>query len=569
MAYNILGIHPGHNSSAALVSDGKLVYYLEEERLSRFKRDGNPFRAMIDICSKYKIDELVIGGTNDPNESNILPYNLENPYTALIKKYNPNIKTTWLNHKHHLLHASCAFYNSGFDKAGILIIDGAGTCIDQKYEEGKITVFEGESIFSASYPNNFKEKYKSFGTNAPLVKNSIQNYESNVSNAITLTKTYEAVTGFLGWAVIEGGKTMGLAPYGKLNPNIPPLLKNGRGNRDIFIPHYPSGAWIDIESNPIFSRNRHPREFHKNQNKLLEIEADLAWQIQNDTQEEVANLIEKTINLTKLNKICIAGGYGLNCVTNYFIKKQFPNIQIYHEPISHDGGTAIGAAKLVYYQRKNNHKKEKQTSIYLGPKYSNKQLLQKMKKSQNKFNRYKITPQQVAKLISKRNIVCIFQGRSEAGPRALGNRSILYDPTDPNGKDFVNKVKNREWFRPFAGTVLLEKANKWFDMTGLEESPFMMYAMDVWPDKQEQIQAITHVDGTCRIQTVTEEQNPHYYKLIQEFEKITGVPILFNTSFNLAGDPLVETIEDALETLLKSELKYLYLPELEMLLEKK
>ena len=185
------------------------------------------------------------------------------------------------------------------------------------------------------------------------------------------------------------------------------------------------------------------------------------------------------------------------------------------------------------------------------------------------FNQHKITPEQVAKLISERNIVTIFQGRSEAGPRALGNRSILYDPTDPNGKDYVNKVKKREWFRPFAGTVLLEKANKWFDMAGLEESPFMMYAMDVWPDKQEKIKAITHVDGTCRIQTVTEEQNPHYYKLIQEFEKITGVPILFNTSFNLAGDPLVETIEDALETMLRSEMKYMYVPELEMLLEKK
>ena len=185
------------------------------------------------------------------------------------------------------------------------------------------------------------------------------------------------------------------------------------------------------------------------------------------------------------------------------------------------------------------------------------------------FKRYRVTHAQVAKLISKRNIVTIFQGRSEAGPRALGNRSILYDPTDPNGKDFVNIVKKREWFRPFAGTVLLEKAHEYFDMAGLKESPFMMYAMDVWPDKQKIIPAITHVDGTCRIQTVTEEQNPHYYKLIQEFEKITGVPILFNTSFNLAGDPLVETIEDALETMLKSEMKYMYVPELEMLLEKK
>ena len=223
----------------------------------------------------------------------------------------------------------------------------------------------------------------------------------------------------------------------------------------------------------------------------------------------------------------------------------------------------------MYHQRKNDFEKRKQTSIYLGPKYSTKQIDKSIKSYNNMFNVYDIKPENVAKLISENNIVTIFQGRSEAGPRALGNRSILYNPTDPNGKDFVNKVKNREWFRPFAGTVLKEKAHEYFDMAGLEESPFMMYAMDVWPDKQEIIKAITHVDGTCRIQTVTEEQNPHYYKLIQEFEKITGVPILFNTSFNLAGDPLVETIEDALETMLKSEMKYMYVPELGYLLEKK
>ena len=127
MAYNVLGIHPGHNGAAALVSDGELVYYLEEERFSRMKRDGNPFRVMVDICSKYKVDELVIGGTNDPSEWNGLPWTNESPYVALIRKYNPNVKITWLNHEHHLIHASCAFYNSGFNKAAILIIDGAGS----------------------------------------------------------------------------------------------------------------------------------------------------------------------------------------------------------------------------------------------------------------------------------------------------------------------------------------------------------------------------------------------------------------------------------------------------------
>ena len=154
------------------------------------------------------------------------------------------------------------------------------------------------------------------------------------------------------------------------------------------------------------------------------------------------------------------------------------------------------------------------------------------------------------------------QGRSEAGPRALGNRSILFDPRNPNGKDIVNRVKKREYFRPFAGTVLLEHAKEWFDMDKLEESPFMMYAVDVLESKRNLIPAITHVDGTCRIQTLTEEQNLNYYTLIKEFYNLTGVPILFNTSFNLAGDTMVEDMDDAFKTMRCSEIQYLILPEI-------
>ena len=145
----------------------------------------------------------------------------------------------------------------------------------------------------------------------------------------------------------------------------------------------------------------------------------------------------------------------------------------------------------------------------------------------------------VAKLISEGNIVAIAQGRGEVGPRALGNRSILFDPRVKDGKDIVNGVKNREWFRPFAGTVLKEYARDWFDMDRLDESPFMMYAVDVLSEKKDQIPSIIHIDGTCRIQTVTSEQNKNYYDLISEFYKLTGVPILFNTSFNIAGDTMV------------------------------
>ena len=164
-------------------------------------------------------------------------------------------------------------------------------------------------------------------------------------------------------------------------------------------------------------------------------------------------------------------------------------------------------------------------------------------------------------------IVTIFQGRSEGGPRALGNRSILFDPTIKDGKDIVNGVKRREFFRPFACSMKKEKVHEWFDLKGREGSPHMMYAVECLPGVEEKIPSVIHVDGTCRIQTLTEEDNIHYYNLIDAFEKLSGVPILFNTSFNLGGDPLVETIEDAINTLSYSEIEYMYLPELQKLVK--
>jgi len=180
-----------------------------------------------------------------------------------------------------------------------------------------------------------------------------------------------------------------------------------------------------------------------------------------------------------------------------------------------------------------------------------------------------VTPLDVAKLIADKNIVALFQGRSEAGHRALGNRSILYDPRDPNGKDHVNIVKQREWYRPFAASVMLDHVHDWFDMASLKESPFMMFAVDVIKEKQKLIPCVTHIDGTCRIQTVTKEQNLNFYNLINAFYKLTGVPMLFNTSFNLAGEVIVETEEEAIDVIQRSKIEYLYLPKKQILITEK
>jgi len=174
----------------------------------------------------------------------------------------------------------------------------------------------------------------------------------------------------------------------------------------------------------------------------------------------------------------------------------------------------------------------------------------------------------VATLLADKKIVAIFQGRSESGPRALGNRSMLYTPLDPNGKDHVNSVKGREYFRPLAASMLLEYANDWFDMIGVDESPYMTFSFTCRENKKHIIPCVIHVDGSCRIQTVTQQQNFHYYNLIKAFNDITAVPMILNTSLNLAGDPLVETIDDAFRTFAKSKIDYLYLPELELIVSK-
>ena len=547
---NILAINPGHNGSAALLVDGELKFYIEEERLSRNKYDGNPFAGIMEAL-KYGVDILVLGGTSEHFPQ--LPWTGEDPYSGFLRKFNRNLQVINLGHAHHLGHAAGAFYNSGFDEAAAVIVDGSGTHrqidINGDY---KNPGFETESIYNCDYEEGIKEVFTSYGGNYDTQR--ISNESIEMDSAITLVKAYEAVSEYLGFGFIEAGKTMGLAPYGKYDEMIPSLFYNGRGNKNVFIPNYPAGAHIDHTRHPYLTLTEDPKAWHKDPSKVTDAAKNLAWAVQDETQTLVGDLIQKAVDKTGQTNIVIAGGYGLNCVANYYYKKRFPDINIYVDPISHDGGTSIGLAQIVHYTETKEKTKRPLNTLYLGPKREESYDLEGYKTKD-------VTAADVAKLIAEKNIVTLFQGRSEAGPRALGNRSILYDPTDPKGKETVNKVKGREWFRPFAGSMLKEYFEEWFDTYGMEETPFMMYAMDFKTEKHGEVPAITHVDGTCRIQTVTREQNESYYDLIEEFRKITGVPILFNTSFNLAGQPLVETLEDALNTMKNCDIEYLYLPD--------
>lgn len=590
----IAAIARGHNSGVCLLKDGQLVFSIEEERLSRKKYDGGPLASMIKILDYTDtLDYLVVAHTQPLMETaGKVDYSGDDVYTGLARKLgliDQKSNNTSYEHPqvidlafmHHKLHSACAFYRSGFDSAVSVIVDGAGTFVPLGINNEQVMSWEVESIIDCDYPAEFNTKFKVYGTREPipggLTEMPSDMYGENgekhtaiVSDRAGITKVYEAVTQYCGWSGIEAGKTMGLFPYGKENDAIPKLFDSQSlyplSNRNVIVPNYPNGAIVNGGVyqflNEVIQNSTDKDLTH------LDSRRDLAYACQVETQEQVVNLIKKAVEDTGKKKVVISGGYGLNCVANYHYLDALKDegIEIYVEPVSNDAGTAMGAAMMFWYGLEEDSKIKQTQSLYLGPdnNYTLEDIISKT--DTDGINLSDANNKDIVELLTQKNIVTIFQGQSENGPRALGNRSVLFDPTFEDGKDFVNEVKHREYFRPFAGSILQDDVHDWFDLRGMEDSPYMMYAVNCQPGIAEKIPSIIHVDGTCRIQTVTQKQNPHYYDLIKEFKNKTGIPIVFNTSFNLGGEPLVETLEDAIWTLQQSDIEYLYLPEFRKLI---
>ena len=578
----IAAITRGHNAGVCLLKDGEIVFAIEEERFSRHKYDGGPYASMVKILEYTdKIDYLVVAHTQSLAETaGRVDFTGDDVYTGIARKLglisrkeNPyeHPQVVDLSHMHHRLHVACAFYRSGFETAAGVIIDGAGTFIPLSMNNEETTGWETETLYSCAYPNDLNTIWKHIGIRGPAIGGEVEatdemggKYPAFVNERAGLVKAYEAVTEYCGFSAIEAGKTMGLFPYGKENDGIPKIYDRTSViplvNRNLIIPTYPNSGKVNSLSFDALKQNPAENEdATKMQNRR-----DMAYAVQTQTQQRALELILQAVEMTGEKNVVVSGGYGLNCVANYFYldKLKDMGINLYVEPISNDAGTAIGAALMFHRSLTQDESVlERSDDLYLGPKYNidTKDIYAISK--QYKADVTDATNEDVIKLITDKNIVAVYQGRSENGPRALGNRSILYDPTDPNGKEHVNMVKRREYFRPFAGSILEEDVHEWFDLRGMESSPTMMYAVNCQPGVEEKIPAIIHVDGTCRIQTVNREQNENYYDLIKAFKDATGCPIIFNTSFNLGGEPLVETLEDALWTLQQSDIEYLYLPE--------
>ncbi len=544
-------IHTGpHDSSVSIIKDDQVLHILED-RLGHLKHACPPIHSLYTI--PFFTDHIeVLSFSNlfhQATEFGLYSAFLNHltPVTLSVQNYNELILT-----HHHFLHARASISHSGLKDAVIVVLDGAGST----WSYGK----ENQTIFELTDKKTIviKEKFI-VGDGSPVrdsTNSEIPSYVSKNTN-IGAGFVYTAVTEWLGLDGLETGKTMGLSAYGKEDVNIPEILSTetfGNKSCEIIQPNYIQDK-SDFETNLYLLKHR-----AGNANLKLDVEKNgenrqnVAYRVQKDYEKYLIHTCKRALSMSSSKNLILTGGCALNCVANYKLLKNLPDdINLYVEPVCDDSGVSLGGA---YHTYDPNYEVDfKLKDLYLGrPLKCEYELL-------DDEDEYEVTAKDISSLISKGNLVGIIQGRSEIGPRALGNRSLLFDPRVKDGKDIVNRVKKREWFRPFAGTVLLEHAREWFDMDRLEESQFMMYAIDVLPEKRDLIPSIVHVDGTCRIQTETREQNKHYYDLISEFYKLTGVPILFNTSFNLAGDTMADTIEDGLWTLRNSEIEYMYLPE--------
>ena len=358
MSYNILGINPFHNGSACVLSDGEIVYFLEEERLSRRKHDANPFRVILDILDKYDIDEVIIAGININDR--FLNYSNECPFSSLVRKFYPNIPISKISHHHHLAHLSQAYSNSGFNESLGIVIDAGGSLHESK---GK----EVDSIYLCT-PTNLEVLYQNFS----LLK------DDNDKVGLNVAASYACITHHLGFKLNEEGKTMGLSSYGNFNSIFPTFFKKNNLSNPEYL--YESQTYI-----PQYNRFQINRTFNliplsNDSNNFSQTEKDLAWKIQKETQQLVGDYIEKYTKKTGLKHVCCSGGYFLNCVANYYFKKRFPDIEFYFEPISHDGGTAMGAAQIAWRRKNPNATLTPQKTLYYGPKYSKEELLEGIKK---------------------------------------------------------------------------------------------------------------------------------------------------------------------------------------------
>jgi carbamoyltransferase len=539
-----IGLYGQHDPSAALFDDGELVFGVEEERLTRQKHAANTFpERAIEACLDY--DDLGLGDVDrvllpyEPSlRGKILPHYLERAVAApgvVQKAYQlqqtvvretqarffptrqierrladlgevPPIETL----PHHACHAASAFHPSGFEEAVVLTVDAKG-------EYDSTVVWHG----------------------TPEGLERVRTYEH--PNSLGLF--FAAITEFLGYRMFNGeGKVMGLAPYGSRNEALESTL---RELVDTGVDYDVTGLVEEFNASEAVQRleSLFDRDRAESPDDYTEFETDLACVAQRMLEETVVDIAETYCDRLGTNNVGLAGGVMLNCKANQAVIESPQVDDVFIQPVAHDAGLALGAGWL----------EQPPAAVspfetpYWGPEYATADIRQTVETNKLDSHEPDDVPRYVAEQLADGALVGWFQGQLELGPRALGNRSILADPRSTESRDRINRfVKHREEWRPFAPSMLESAVDEY--LTTERPDPFMITTSDVPPDRMDEITAVVHpADGTTRPQTVSEDDNPRYHRLISEFADVTGVPMVLNTSFNDHGEPIVNTPKEAIK----------------------
>jgi carbamoyltransferase len=546
-----LGINYGsHDSAAAIACDGKILFAIAEERLSRKKHDGEfPVHAIAAALAHAgaklaDVDEVAFGWQSFSAiraadlRSNITgshPRPLSDVLRAQsigwLDEYRKNGERLFRRHfgsprngfkriDHHYAHALSAYPVSGFDEATIVVVDGRGA-----WEATSIWYGRGGSIKlldMVRWPNSLGLFYAQF-------------------------------TSWLGFEKFQDEwKVMGLAPYGGPGIDLNRFIKLSNG-------HYSVNSRLLLERKNGQDLSGIERELgptRKPDQEIADLHRDVAWAVQDACERAETALVSRAVGLTGCRNLCLAGGVALNSKANGLFLSQGLVDRIFIQPAASDDGVAIGAALAAPVAA--GLRCGEMANAYLGPQSTSEEIEKALRTYKLAYQRLEDPAETGADFLAKGMLIGWYQGREEFGPRALGNRSILADPRDLRNRDRVNNaVKFREDWRPFAPSVLEEAGKSFFD--NYHTTPFMTLTFQVRPAKKAEIAAAVHVDGSARVQSVTREQNPRYYDLIKSFAVKTGVPAVLNTSFNLKGEAIVNSPFDAIRTFYTSGLDALFL----------
>ncbi|SHJ86392.1 carbamoyltransferase [Clostridium cavendishii DSM 21758] len=533
----------GHDAAACLMQDGEIIAMVEEERLSRVPHSLDKYhpRLAIEECLKIAniqlddVDYIALSWDNS-----LLPDRVNIPDASVIfskrefqYKTLPKIETV----NHHLAHAASSFYFSGFDEASVLVVDGAG-------EDSATTMYYGK------------------GSNLKKIK-SIDYIES-------LGEFYSLATAYLGFSIHDAGKMMGLAPYGKPIYSFPRIKLDNEFGYRIDVSHnirmdkirnVYAKDFIKMGIDPRYMSREYDQLFfrHSNVTEFSQQHLDFSASVQKTLEDCYINLVKVLVNNTRCRNLCLSGGVALNCTANGRLSRMGLVDDMFIQPAAHDAGTAIGAAAYVMAQL--GYKISPIKNTYKGNSFKNDKIIKLLDHLGMNYVHSSDISGQISEYLGRGYVIGWFQGAAEYGPRALGNRSIIADPTRPGIRDYVNnKVKLREPFRPFGPSVLESEVGEWFE--NINQSRYMLKAVQVKEEKRKKIEGAVHVDGSSRPQTVTAESNPRYYDLIESFYKKSGVPMVLNTSFNLRGEAMVYTPYDAIRTFYTSALDVLVMEDI-------